>query len=191
MKKIKDYIKLISGSPQFRIKETTDTTVPVYTYYGQPEVENDLINLNINKTDNRQVQTLDKVVIVQESDVLFSLISGKATWVRAIHQGYLITQNYVKLILPSSIDKKYFIYLLNEDISIKRQFQVGLQGSMVLKYTIKQLKELELPSMPILKTQKMIGELYFNQLHLQALRQRVATSETIMILEKIKGIKPR
>ncbi|RBP65322.1 hypothetical protein DES36_10759 [Alkalibaculum bacchi] len=45
---------------------------------------------------------------------------------------------------------------------------MGLQGSRVLKYTLKQVKELELPDLPAIEKQELIGELYFNQLRLEA-----------------------
>ena len=60
---------------------------------------------------------------------------------------------------------------------------------MVLKYTIKQLRELELPKLPSIEKQKIIGEVYFNQLRLQALRNRAASTETTIVLEKIKEAK--
>lgn len=186
MWKIKDMSKLISGSPQFRINEVLDNTAPLYTYYGQAELEGDLVNLQLGISDSKQIRTLDKVNTVNEGDVLFSLISGKATIVRNIHQGYLFTQNYVKFILNDEIDAKYLIYLLNEDTSIKRQFKVGLQGSMVLKYTIRQVRELELPKIIPIEKQRIIGEIYFNQLRLQALKKRVVALESAIVLEKLR-----
>ncbi|MOA57682.1 hypothetical protein D3C78_1819070 [compost metagenome] len=63
---------------------------------------------------------------------------------------------------------------------------MGLQGSQVLKYTLKQVKQLELPDLPTIEKQSMIGELYFNQLRLEALRNRVANSETTIVLEKLR-----
>ncbi|KRL08124.1 hypothetical protein [Liquorilactobacillus hordei] len=188
MGKIKNMIKVVSGSPQFRINEVLDNTAPLYTYYGQTELESDLVNLQVDTSDSKQIRTLDKVNIVNEGDVLFSLISGKATIVRDIHQGYLFTQNYVKLILNDEIDAKYLIYLLNENTSIKRQFKVGLQGSMVLKYTIRQVRELELPKIVSIEKQRIIGEIYFNQLRLQALKKRVVALENTIVIEKLRGI---
>ena len=63
---------------------------------------------------------------------------------------------------------------------------MGLQGSRVLKYTLKQVKELELPDLPAIEKQELIGELYFNQLRLEALRNKVANSQTIIVLEKLR-----
>lgn len=187
MRRLEDMVELVSGSPQFRIKETADDTAPLYTYYGQPDLEADLVGIDSNGIDGKQVRTFDKVNTLCQGDVVFSLISGKSTIVGMKHQGYLYTQNYVKLVAGSKVDSKYLVFLLNEDQSIKRQFQMGLQGSQVLKYTLKQVKELELPDLATLDRQRMIGELYFNQLRLEALRKRAANSETTIVVEKLRG----
>ena len=186
MRKFEDMVEFVSGSPQFRIKETTDTTAPLYTYYGQSDLDADLVGMDTNGSDGKQVRTFDKVNTLGQGDIVFSLISGKSTIVGAKHQAYLYTQNYVKLVPGNKVDSNYLVFLLNEDPSIKKQFQMGLQGSQVLKYTLKQVKELELPDLPTIDKQRMIGELYFSQLRLEALRTRVANSETTIVLEKLR-----
>ncbi len=179
-------LESVSGSPQFRIKEVFDHKAPLYTYYGQPDIEADLVGIHSNGSGSKQVRTFDKVNTLCQGDIVFSLISGKSTIVGANHQGYLYTQNYIKLVTDEKVDSKYLVYLLNEDKSIKKQFQMGLQGSQVLKYTLKQLKELELPDLPTIEKQRMIGELYFNQLRLEALNNRTANLETTIVLEKLR-----
>lgn len=187
MKSLESVVEFVSGSPQFRIKEVLDNRAPLYTYYGQPDIEEDLVGIGSNGSGGKQVRTFDKVNTLCQGDIVFSLISGKATIVGADHQGYLYTQNYIKLVTDGKVDSKYLVYLLNEDKFIKKQFQMGLQGSQVLKYTLKQVKEIELPDMPLIEKQRIIGELYFNQLRLEALRNRTANSETIIVLEKLRG----
>lgn len=187
MKRLEHVVEFVSGSPQFRIKEVFDNKAPCYTYYGQPDLEEDLVGMDSNGSDSKQVRTFDKVNTLCHGDIVFSLISGKSTIVGANHQGYLYTQNYIKIVTDETVDSKYLVYLLNEDKSIKKQFQMGLQGSQVLKYTLKQVKELELPDLPTIEKQRVIGELYFNQLRLEALRNRMADSETTLVLEKLRG----
>lgn len=179
-------VEFVSGSPQFRIIEVFDVNAPLYTYYGQSDIDDDLVDIVSSNVDNKQVRTQDKVNTLYTGDVIFSLISGTSTIVRKEHEGYLFTQNYVKLIPNESVDSQYLVYLLNEDKSIKKQFLMGLQGSQVLKYTLKQVKELELPKLPSIQKQQMIGEVYFNQLRLQALRNRAANSETTILLAKLE-----
>ncbi|WP_127580295.1 restriction endonuclease subunit M [Paenibacillus koleovorans] len=186
MRKLEDMVEFVSGSPQFRIKEVTDGTAPLYTYYGQPDLEADLVGIASSGTDGKQVRTFDKVNTLCQGDVVFSLVSGKSTIVGVKQQGYLYTQNYVKLVAGNKVGSKYLVFLLNEDPFIKKQFQMGLQGSQVLKYTLKQVKELELPDLPTMDKQRMIGELYFNQLRLEALKNRTANLETAIVLEKLR-----
>lgn len=188
MKRLDNVVKFVSGSPQFRIKEVFNDKAPLYTYYGQSHIEEDLVGIDSTDSDSKQVRTFDKVNTLCQGDVVFSLISGKSTIVRVNHEGYLYTQNYVNLVTDEKVDSRYLVYLLNEDKSIKKQFQIGLQGSQVLKYTLKQVKELELPDLPTIEKQRIIGELYFNQLRLEALRNRAANSETTIVLEKLREV---
>ncbi|WP_339221924.1 restriction endonuclease subunit S [Paenibacillus sp. FSL W7-1332] len=186
MNKLKDMVEFVSGSPQFRIIETSDISAPQYTYYGQSDLEADLVDMDSNGSDGKQVRTFDKVNTLCHGDVVFSLISGKSAIVGVKHRGYLYTQNYVKLVASNKVDSKYLAFLLNEDPFIKKQFQKELQGSQVLKYTLKQVKELELPDLPPIDRQRIIGDLYFYQLRLEALKKRAANLEIHILLEKLR-----
>jgi len=186
MNKLKDMVEFVSGSPQFRIIETSDISAPQYTYYGQSDLEADLVDMDSNGSDGKQVRTFDKVNTLCQGDVVFSLISGKSAIVGVKHRGYLYTQNYVKLVAGDKVDSKYLAFLLNEDPFIKKQFQKELQGSQVLKYTLKQVKELELPDLPPIDRQRIIGDLYFYQLRLEALKKRAANLEIHILLEKLR-----
>lgn len=189
MRRLDTMVEFVSGSPQFRITEVSDEQAPIYTYYGQQDIEDDLVGIESDGADDhKQVRTFDKVSTLRQGDVVFSLISGRSTIVGVNHQGYLYTQNYVKLVTNGEVDSKYLVYLLNENKFIRKQFQMGLQGSQVLKYTLKQLKELELLGLPTIGAQRIIGELYFNQLRLEALKNRVANMETTIILEKLREV---
>jgi len=188
MMKLSEVVECISGTPQFRITEVFDEGAPRYTYYTQIDLTDDLVGIGSSHLDHKQVRTKDKIVTLCANDVVFSLISGTATIIRIEHESYLFTQNYVKLIPNDQIDTKYLVFLLNENKLVKKQFITGLQGSQVLKYTIKQLKELELPALPSMEKQKVIGDVYFNQLRLQAMRKRVANKETVLRLAKLEEV---
>lgn len=191
MEKLSELVELVSGSPQFRITEGFDEKTPFFTYYSQTELTDDLVGITSEDVKNKQVRTNDKVNTLCGGDVVFSLITGIATIVSKEHEGYLYTQNYVKLLPSHNIDSKFLVYLINESKTIKKQFMVGLQGSQVLKYTLKQLKELEMPKIPSVDKQKNIGQVYFNQLRLQALRNRVAEFETTIRLAKLEEASER
>lgn len=186
MEKLSELVWLVSGSPQFRITEVFDEKMPLYTYYSQTDLTDDLVGIISKNVDNKQVRTNDKVNTLCEGDVVFSLITGIATMVRKEHEGYLYTQNYVKLVPSHNIDSKFLVYLINENKTIKKQFVYGLQGSQVLKYTLKQLKELEIPKIPSLDKQKIIGQVYFNQLRREALINRAAELETKIRLLRLE-----
>ncbi|EPY2301229.1 restriction endonuclease subunit S [Clostridium sporogenes] len=186
MEKLSELVELVSGSPQFRITEVFDEKTPLFTYYSQTDLTDDLVGIISKTVDNKQVRTNDKLNTLCDGDVVFSLITGIATIVRKEHEGYIYTQNYVKLLPSHKIDSKFLVYLINENKTIKKQFALGLQGSQVLKYTLKQLKELEIPQIPCIDKQRIIGQVYFNQLKIQTLRNRAAELETKIRLAKLE-----
>ena len=186
--KLGDAVQASSGSPQFRIKEVFDKEAPVYTYYSQSDLLDDLIGIESSNKENKQIRTYDKVLTLKKDDILFSLVSGTATIVSKEHEGYLYTQNYVKLTLNDDIDPRILVFLINESKDIKKQFATGLQGSQVLKYTIKQLIDIQLPEMPLIEKQKIIGQVYFKQLRLTALTNRVAELQKNKIINQLEEV---
>lgn len=186
MVRVTEFITFESGSPQFRIKETVDKAAPLYFFYGQNELENDLSQIEMNQSETKSIQTFDPVLTVAEGDIVFSLISGKAAIVGKNHAGFLITQNYLRLVVDTPVIPSYIVYLLNEDLSIKHQFQLSLQGSSTLKYTVKQIKELRLPALPTIERQSLIGKLYLKQLHLEALQKHLIELKTKRLLFQLK-----
>lgn len=177
-----------SGTSQFRIREDPHEEAPAYFFYGQSDLEEDLTGLPVSDVQRRQVRTFDSVCVATEGDVVFSLISGTAAIVQASHTGFLLTQNYIVLEPTEGLDSRYLLYLLNEHVDVRRQLRLGQQGSIVIKYTVGQLKKLELPPLPPMGRQQAIGELYCNQFRLEALRKRASELETTLVLEHIKEV---
>lgn len=189
MRELIDFIKNInSGTPQFRISESCDSSSPTYSYYNQSDLQDDLSGIITEGIERKTVSTEDEVCTLNPGDIIFSLISGTAAIVQREHQGYLYTQNYVRIVPDQHVDPKYLVYLFNEDDGIRRQWAAGLQGSMVTKYTIGQLKKLTIPPLPDLEKQRTIGEIYLLQLHLEALKKRAAERETLLRLSTLKEI---
>lgn len=180
--------KFRSGTPQFRIGEDLGPQAPCYYLYSQTDLEEDLKGLFDFNTDRRQIRTHDVVVTASAGDIVFSLLSGTAALIQKDHEGFLLTQNYVVITPSNDLDHKYLVYLLNESPSIRHQLRIGQQGSVVGKYTLNQLKSLELPPLPEKSKQQLIGELYCNQLKLETLRKHVAELETTLVLEHIKEV---
>lgn len=185
MKKLQDLALIESGSPQFRISAGPDTA-PLYALYGQQEVESDLFGYSSQPDERKHIRTFDEVCTLSEGDVVFSLISGISAMVGKQHQGFLFTQNYIKIAPKSDLDSQYLVYLLNEDTSIKKQFLQGLQGSAILKYAVKQVKDLRIPKLPDLDNQRAIGQVYFYQLKLESLKIHVAKIETQIMFNKLR-----
>lgn len=179
-------VRFVSGTPQFRINESFDERAPVYLVYSQVNLSEDLTGIRSDGNDNKMIRTWDEVNTLVASDVLFSLISGEASIVREEHEGYLYTQNYVKLVPGEDIDPQYLVYLLNESKAVRKQFARGMQGSQVLKYTVKQVKELEIPACPSLDRQKIIGDIYFKQLRLAAIKERAIKFEKAITFQKLE-----
>lgn len=200
MERLSDVAELTSGSPQFRISESTDPDAPAYCFYEQSDLADDLTGIDLQDFAGtaanhirKQIRTNDSVKTLSKGDVIFSLISGEAAEVRSDHAGLLYTQNYVNILLHGSkgkeaIASRYLIYLLNHDVTINKQLRQGLQGSQVLKYTVKQLNDLTLPPMPSLDKQHLIGNVYFDQLRLAALRHRIAGNSSLLVLGKMKEV---
>lgn len=187
MKTLSEWATLTSGSPQFRIRETRAASAPLYTYYSQSDFESDRAGLTAAAdAERRQVRTNDAVSTLATGDVVFSLLTGQAARVGVSHAGFLYTQNYVRLAPVRQLDAGFLVYLLNEDRAIRHQLHLGLQGSQVLKYTLRQLKELEPGPLPPLARQKAIGDVYARQLCLKALRERTARLELTIQLEKLR-----
>lgn len=183
---LQDAMEVIGGTPQFRIVEDVNGIAPVYTFYTQADLECDLKGVAYSTPDRKRIRTNDKVLTVATDDVIFSLLSGTATMVRVERSGFLLTQNYVLLENMCGYNARYLVYLLNEDKVIRRQLAMGRQGTSTMKYTIRQLAGLELPSPPPLEVQQRIGDVYFDQLKVEALKMRVAELETKLVFAEIE-----
>jgi hypothetical protein len=128
------------------------------------------------------------VETLQAGDVVFSLISGTAAISGPKHQGFFPSHNFIRLIPGEALDPGWLVYLLNENRGIKKQFAIGLQGSRVIKYTVRQLRKLTLPPLPPRAQQQAIGAVYLKQLRLEALKIRAARRQTQMRLHQLKEI---
>ena len=183
-----DIITCHGGTPQTRIHESIVADARVYYLYGQADLEADTVGFMSDLSQNKTVRTLDKVTTVSEGDIIFSLISGVAARVRAARHGLLYTQNYVLLRPDTSIlNPDYLVYLLNSHPSVRRQLSESLQGSRIKKYTLVQLRSLVLPSLPTLKKQRLIADIYFKQLRLTALKSKVAQQESLAVRILLQG----
>ena len=156
---LSNIVDLSSGSPRSRITESLSESAPEYYFFSQRDLEEGLTGIKLNKEVKGKFRTNDPVVTASDGNLIFSLISGKAAFAQPWHEGLLITQNYVKLLPNPELDSAFLAFLLNENSDIQRQFIVYQQGSETFKYTIRQLSGLQLPELPSLDRQKIIGSL--------------------------------
>lgn len=180
-----------TGISQYRIEESNRSDAKIYTLYGQNELYEDLYGVPGAMSDRKQIKVdgMGPGAIAKEGDLLFSTISGEAAIVSAEHDGYVFTQNYARMEPMSKlVDRKYMAYLINENQSIKRQFKQNLQGSQVIRYSLKLLKEIALPELPPIEIQRVIGDIYFKQLLLRSLRQRVAENTYRLSIAMLQGV---
>jgi hypothetical protein len=190
MEKLIEFLKdITSGTPQFRITESVNAESPSYSHYNQSDLQDDLAGIVTEGVEHKTLRTDDAVNTLCAGDVIYSLISGTAAIVGRERQGFLFTQNYVRLVPDSRVDPKFLVYLLNEDRDIRRQLAVRLQGSMVVKYTVGQLRGLTVSKWPDLERQKIIGKIYLMQLHLEALKKRTAERETLLRLRALEEVR--
>lgn len=47
MEKLSKLVKLVSGSPKFRITEVFDEKTPLFTYYSQTNLTDDLVGIMV------------------------------------------------------------------------------------------------------------------------------------------------
>lgn len=178
-------VDFISGTPQFRITEDASGTAPEYYFYSQTDLEDDLRGTDSSNGQRKLIRTFDDVSVVSAGDVIFSLVSGTASLVRSARSGYLFTQNYVVLSPSGAVDPGFLVYLLNENAQVRRQLYLGQQGSVTMKYTLRQLKDLKVPTLPPKERQELAGQAYLDQLRLDALRKAASELETTLVLETL------
>ncbi|WP_197496307.1 restriction endonuclease subunit S [Gallibacterium salpingitidis] len=183
--KFKDILTISSGIPFSRIEE--DFSAPSYSVYSQNDLQADL-GITSVCIENKLLRTYDKVSTVKTGDIIFSLISGTAARVQAARSGYIYSQNYAVLLPNPIIDKNFLVYLINCDQDVKHQFAASMQGSQVLKYTLNQLRQLELKTLPDLSIQQAIGKIYMSQNRLMTLKNRLIERENQYLLSSLNNL---
>lgn len=187
---IKDIFHSNTGISQYRIEESVNKEAVLYTFYGQNELYEDLFGIYGDNPDKKQIRSMRLCNTLNPGDLIFSTISGEATVVGREHQGYIFTQNYIRMdVLGNVIDKKYAAFLINENPFIKKQFKQQVQGSLVARYSLKLLKNIKLPNLPRMEKQVLIGDLYYKNLRLKALQRRRADNICLlnmMLLNEVK-----
>ena len=166
-------LQIQSGKSISRLADNKDLDVPPLYSYNQECLNHDLSGLPHNDTDNiKQFKTAAKVDLLEEGDLVFSFISGKAAIVQKDHAGYYYSHGFAKITTSEILDKSYLCFLLNEHPIIKEQMKKSNTGAVVKSINKDDLLRLELPPLPPLEMQQMIGRLYQLEEKIQALKSR-------------------
>lgn len=180
--------KVETGTPQFRITVSESNDSVVYYYYTQEMLIRDLEfdDLEENLKEIRQIRTDDQVITVRTGDLVVSSISGDAAIVGLVHDGFMLTKNFYKLIPNPNLDTAFLLYLLNENQMIKKEMMKYANGVGMRFISVRDLEKMTLPKIPSLEEQKMVGNLYLNLKKLTRLRKKNAEQKEKIVLAQLK-----
>ncbi|MCW9732767.1 restriction endonuclease subunit S [Avibacterium sp. 20-15] len=175
--KLQHLVQFEMGALLSRLTEQPNS--PCYSLYDQADLQADF-ERRTESTEGKQICTPDCPTLLQEGDIIFSLISGTAVQVCQTRAGYVFSHNYARLYPSKELDNAFLVYLLNNDVGIKRQLITSLQGSSVMKYSLNQLRNLQLSPLPPLEVQQAIGQVDRLQRRITMLKKRVAENEAML-----------
>lgn len=188
MRYLSDVANFKSGVPLARIITSNQKDGQYFRVYTQNDIDESLTGFEDQNRSDAELVCVDKnVSALKKEDVVFNLVTGSAGIVRTASVPMIISQNFIKIRVTQFLHPGFLVYLLNEHPVVTAELKKGLQGSTVMKYSLKQLKELKIPELPPIETQKKIASVYFKQLRLTALKKRVADLERTMTLAKLQG----
>lgn len=185
--------RVIAGTPQTRISESVNKEDPVYLFYTTEMLQDDLEGLNkmIDVNECKQIQTAQSVQTIHTGDVVYSLISCQAAIVQSCHDGFLITQNFVVLKPESDLDPAYLVFVLNENVQIANAARKDAIGTHFTKMSVRQLQNLELPTLPNIEKQRQIGEVYLAAKKRAALEKRKTDCCERAVIELLRKEQPQ
>lgn len=179
---LREIAKINVGKNFFRDNKSVDENY-IYTHinfnddYNRIEKKSDINYL----TDNQENK-------LKSNDLVFNLMTKKAALVSKENGNKIISQNFA-VIYPEKINKYYLLYLLNEDLIVRREINSLVEGSFNQRISLKNLNELSIKITSEEKQEK-IGLLYIEMMiQKNKLLQQATLIEkaTITILNKIKG----
>lgn len=188
---LKNFIKLTRGINQTRSKDTEG--LKGTEKYDQLSFEADLLKATEplkGATCQEGVKTSPKIIC---GEVVINLMKSSAVIVSSENEGKVLSTNFLKVdFLNDSLDKRYFIYLFNENSQISKQKNREIQG-LTLNSSLS-IQSIERLRIPLLKRneQELIGLSYMQMLvvkknYLQMIKE--TEKLTLAVLEKkTKGV---
>lgn len=158
------FVKFLPGINQSRAeKQFGDDT---FVYYDQSSFESDYIAPSYLTNSNEEKSKGG--LSLNEGDVVISHALQLAAIVKEENAGKILPINFIKVECSNqTLNKEFFIYLFNENQTLKRQKERETQGiGPVLRISVASLEGLQIPNIP-LEEQKKIGRTYFEILKLK------------------------
>ncbi len=161
--KINECVTFVPGMNQTRVNNNIGLN-----YYDQSSFDEDY------KHEKVYIENYEKKVDANNryltlGDIVISNSLQRATIVGSSNVGKVLSLNFTKVNIDSKkIDQGYFLYLFNENKSIRRQKDKEMQRSgAVYRIPLKSLSEIIIPVVSI-EEQRKIGGIYIETLKLQS-----------------------
>lgn len=143
----------------------------LYTYEN---FNNDLNEIAIFDDMNTRLLVKNRVAV---NDIIFNLTTKKAALVSMKNNNRVVGQNFV-IVYPKKIDKLYLLYLLNDDIGMKKQIESLNEGSFNKRISVKNLAEL---SIEVVNDQVQVA---MGRIYLEMIKQKNKLIRQAALIEK-------
>ena len=138
-------------------------------YYDQSSFEVDYNHDDSSACENDLKAQSKNNLSLNEGDLVISNSLQLAAMVGKINVGKVLSLNFTKVEFNSAqLDKRYFLYLFNANVDIKRQKERELQGNgSILRIPLKALNQIVIPVVSM-EEQIKVGAIYTKMLKLQS-----------------------
>lgn len=148
--RLEQVVTFFSGPNSLELKKKYSK----YKVYTNEDLENDLHLGFVTKNT-----PISESPILDMGDIVTNTMTNRTAIVSPDSRDKVIPQNINKLSFKKGGDPWYLCYLLNESQTVKLQLHKTMEGSVLRRVTLKNLKQLEI-KLPTLEEQQEIGKLY-------------------------------
>ena len=188
---MKTLFSVSAGYTQARLKISNDINSNLYYFCSTDLLRDALYDIPFEEDLSKinQIRSEENLETIDEGDLIVSLVGGFAAIASEdlTNESFILTQNFAKITPSKEIDKKYLLFLLNEDRNIRSQLFGNIVGIGRTKITVKQLSELTIDKLPPLDKQKLIGDVYIKTKRLTYLRKQSLELKEKYTIEALKA----
>ncbi|OFS62288.1 restriction endonuclease subunit S [Nosocomiicoccus sp. HMSC09A07] len=160
--KLSDVANIVSGMSLGRIK-SDEQNGSAFSVYNQHMFDHDLVREPHNEDNDSKVIYLsapEKIVIVEEDDIVISMGSYQCTKVGRDSHSSILPYNFTYIDeVHETLDKLYLEYWFNHSKEAYDQFPKNDGRRIRKRLTLNDVRELEI-TLPDIETQRKIGEVY-------------------------------